>query len=125
MVGLNVGPININITTSTTIVFQDGEASEVEGFAGSDQGGSLSAVIIDDLPGLSAISSWILTSFSLRTTPPLFSLFFYPPNPHPSLECHLHPTPCFNVQRYNWPWAALLFPRTLGMRGSRWPRPSQ
>lgn len=39
----------------------------------------LSAVIIDDLPGLSAISSWILTSFSLPTTPPLFSLFFYPP----------------------------------------------
>lgn len=63
------------------------------------KGALLSAVIIDDLPGLSAISSWILTSFSLRTTPPLFSLFFYPPNPHPSLECHFHPTPCFNVQR--------------------------
>lgn len=33
----NVGPITVNITTSTTIVFHDGE---VERLAGSDQGGS-------------------------------------------------------------------------------------
>jgi hypothetical protein len=49
-----VGLININITTSTAIVFQDGEVGDLQA---QIKEFPLSAVIIDDLPVLSAMSS--------------------------------------------------------------------